>query len=576
VARASRIDRYTPEERLGSSGLVDTFRAQVDGGATRAVLKVLFLDRDDKRITEPAARRFLQAGRRCQEMSEPGIAKVIDVSDDPMAAFVATELVPGIDLARLLARLPQAAGVPERQTTLVPSVAARVCAEIAKAVERAHSRQPPLFHLGLGPGNVIVMADGSVTVLDFGLMAAVRNGDRCPPGKWHFVAPELVGVDAWRVSAVAAAAADVYASGALLYFMLTGKPPGTPETAGSLAELARQKRQPLRFPPGLPASIVHATRLLTASDPAVRPQSAGAVVDLLRAESQDCSLARAIQVLGVFPPLSAEGGIPPKAAPTTTPLPRASVGSGASRPRDARTTRLARPHHRNPGRRWLRMVTVASAALLAALGAYVGLGLRTPHPPRTSAPTPTTSASPTPELSEKPTVPAAPQANPEIPGPGHGYVPDPDRTPTRVPGHLFVDTSPSQAAVWIDGTLRGQAPVDLEVGPGVHRMVAIKAGYRMWLAVYDTSQGEFARREFQPASPPVVGDAFLDVRCPVPDRYPIILDDEETGVLCPIERLPVVSGKHTVGIFVPARRTNITSSVVATRGRQPLRVDLRD
>jgi hypothetical protein len=145
-----------------------------------------------------------------------------------------------------------------------------------------------------------------------------------------------------------------------------------------------------------------------------------------------------------------------------------------------------------------------------------------------------------------------------------------------VPGHLFVDTSPSQAAVWIDGTLRGQAPVDLEVGPGVHRMVAIKAGYRMWLAVYDTSQGEFARREFQPASPPVVGDAFLDVRCPVPDRYPIILDDEETGVLCPIERLPVVSGKHTVGIFVPARRTNITSSVVATRGRQPLRVDLRD
>lgn len=557
---------------------MDTFLAQVDGGATRAVLKVLFLDRSDEHVTRPAAERFLRAGRRCQEMAEPGIGRVVDVSDDPAAAFVATELVPGIGLARLLARLPRTSEVQDTKSALPPNVAAAVCAEIAQALHRAHSHHPALPHVGLAPGNVIVTADGAVTVLDFGLTASVRQDGLCPVEKWHYVAPELVGKEAWSIPAEAAAAADLYALGALLYFLLTGRPQGSPETAGSVTELARRRRQPLTFPTGLPDGLVHVARLLTSIDPADRPRSAKAVAELLRAESQNGPLDHALRALGVFPPPTAEDGVSPKPGPATTPgprpLPRSSVGGRASSRRDARVGRLA--GLRLPHRRRVRTMVVASAVLLAALGTYFELRSRGPHPAPKVAPTESPPHRRTPELPIGPAVPAAPHADPEVPGPGHGYVPDPDRTPVRLPGHLFIDTSPSQAAVWIDGTLRGNTPVDLEVGPGVHRMVAVKAGYRMWLAVYDTSRGEFARREFQAASPPIAGDAFLDVRCPVANRYPLILDDEETGLLCPVDRLPVVSGKHTVGIFVPARRANVTSSVVVPRGRQPLRVDLKD
>ena len=574
---SSRIDRYEPEERLGAGGLVDTFRARIDSGQTRAVLKVLFLDRGDESITTPAAERFLRAGRRCREMSEPGIARVIDVSDDPAAAFVATELVPGVDLARLV----QMAHVQGTRKAVPPNVAAMICAQVARAVDRAHSRRPPLFHLGLGPGNVLVSADGTVTVLDFGLTASLRTKGVGPVEQWHFVAPEAVEVDAWELPAGSARAADLYSLGALLYFMLTGRPPGSPETGGSLKELARRKRQPPSFPAGLPDGIVQAARMLTAADPADRPRSASAAVELLCAEPlEKAHLEQALRALGVFSPTLTEAPAAPSPPLTTTPgltiQPRPLVAPGTSKRGDARVGRPNGPRHTR--RRRIGQVLIASAAVVAALGTYLGLGSRRPHTSPRVATTELLSGPRATEISAPPAAPAgaAPPGNPEIPGPGHGYVPDPARVPTRIPGHLFIDTSPSQAAVWIDGALRGKTPVDLEVGSGVHRMVAIKPGYRMWLAVYDTSHGEFARREFQAANPPIIGDAFLDVRCPVSDRYPIILDDEETGLLCPVERLPVVSGKHSIGIFVPARRANVITSVVVLRGPRPVRVDLKD
>jgi hypothetical protein len=172
--------------------------------------------------------------------------------------------------------------------------------------------------------------------------------------------------------------------------------------------------------------------------------------------------------------------------------------------------------------------------------------------------------------------PASPAPNPEFPMPTHGYVPDSRHPPRRAPGHLFLDTSPTGADVWIDGALRGKTPVDLTIGPGGHRMAAIKSGYLTWRAVYDTTRGEFARTELRAVSPPAIGDAFLEVRCHSTNHYPIVLDDEETGLLCPASRVPVAAGRHNVGIFVPSRRTNVTIEVDVPAGRQPTRVVLDD
>jgi hypothetical protein len=107
-------------------------------------------------------------------------------------------------------------------------------------------------------------------------------------------------------------------------------------------------------------------------------------------------------------------------------------------------------------------------------------------------------------------------------------------------------------------------------------VVVIKPGYRMLRAVFDTTQGEFARRALQRAGFPNFGDGFLDVQCASDNKYPVVLDDEETGLLCPVSMLPVASGKHSVGIFIPGKRANLTVEVVVQSGRQPKRVTFKE
>jgi hypothetical protein len=156
------------------------------------------------------------------------------------------------------------------------------------------------------------------------------------------------------------------------------------------------------------------------------------------------------------------------------------------------------------------------------------------------------------------------------------YMPGPKQKLPRVPEHLDLATNPDQADVWVDGVLKGKTPVDLVIGPGGHRVVAIKPGYRMLRVVYDTTGGEYVRKDLQRAVAPTIGDAFVDIDCSESNRFPVFLDDEETGLLCPAKRVPVASGRHHVGIFVPAKRTVVTVEVTAIAGPKSTRVVLKD
>ena len=145
-----------------------------------------------------------------------------------------------------------------------------------------------------------------------------------------------------------------------------------------------------------------------------------------------------------------------------------------------------------------------------------------------------------------------------------------------MPDHLNLATNPDQADVWVDGLFKGKTPVDLVIGPGGHRVVAVKPGYRMLRAVYDTTDGEYVRKDLQRAGAPTIGDAFLDVDCSAPNKFPVFLDDEETGLLCPVKKMPVPCGRHNVGIFVPAKRTVVTVEATAVAGPKGSRVVFSD
>ncbi len=141
----------------------------------------------------------------------------------------------------------------------------------------------------------------------------------------------------------------------------------------------------------------------------------------------------------------------------------------------------------------------------------------------------------------------------------------PDPLLARVAGHLVVETVPPGAMVWVDGVFKGKTFADIVVGSGGHRVAVIAPGYRMFRDVFDTSNGIIIRRTLPEIAPPVRGTGLVEISCRTAGRFPILLDDEETGVLCPA-RLPTGSGKHTIGIFVPPEQRTVAVEVQATVG----------
>ena len=124
--------------------------------------------------------------------------------------------------------------------------------------------------------------------------------------------------------------------------------------------------------------------------------------------------------------------------------------------------------------------------------------------------------------------------------------------------------------------MRGTTFADIVVGPGSHRVVLTLPSHRMFRDIVDTSRGAIIRRNLVPVPPPGRGSGFVRVECQTVGKFPILIDDEETGLLCPVSRLPVVSGKHHVGIFVPARKTVMAVEVTIPPGREPKRVLLKE
>jgi len=86
---------------------------------------------------------------------------------------------------------------------------------------------------------------------------------------------------------------------------------------------------------------------------------------------------------------------------------------------------------------------------------------------------------------------------------------------------------------------QGQTFADIFVGKGSHRIVVIAPGHRMFREVADTTAGMIIRRTLVPVLPPAGGNGVVSVDCrsagrlPVLPTFPISIDNEETGILCP-------------------------------------------
>jgi serine/threonine-protein kinase len=213
--------------------------------------------------------RFQTEIEAVARLDHPGVARLYDAGEDGGLVFFWMELVPGGSLAARLRRGPL--GIRE---------AAELVHRLALAVEHAHEKG--VLHRDLKPANVLLAADGTPKVSDFGLAKLLDADDGLTHtgavlGTPCYMAPEQA---AGRTRDVGPHT-DVYSLGALFYECLTGGPPFRGETRTETMDLVRTQRPipPRRIRPEAPCDLEAICLKCLEKDPRLRYGSARELVD---------------------------------------------------------------------------------------------------------------------------------------------------------------------------------------------------------------------------------------------------------------------------------------------------------
>jgi serine/threonine protein kinase len=543
--------------------------AGAGGGAAGQVfaLKLLRPDRVPDGSFAKVARRFVAAGRQLHDFHRPGFGKVVDVSDDPAATLIVTEHIAGRDLARLIETSRAEAG---ERAGLDPALAGLLGSEIARLLHVGHTAKPPFCHLGLAPQNVSVTAAGEVVILDLGIAASLRGITEQPVERWFYVAPELQGVDPGSVvlDDREAVAADLYSLGALLFYLVFGRPL---VEASTPSELVGRKRLPdMPDMPETPSKLSAAMRTLLSPEPEDRPESAAMLVEWLAggvdvARDRQALIADGVRAIETGAQSSPSAPPEPAGQAPRGPLPSAATGTHS-----ARLEIAERAGRRSPARRVLvpaGLIFVAGVASAIVATRFLSHERSLAFQGRVDEQGRVKSVEMSPRVPAP--MPENAQASTETTGVGAEARAASDPSLSRVAGHLIAETAPPGAMLWVDGILKGKTFTDIVVGDGGHRVVLIAPGHRMFRDVVDTTTGVIIRRTLPAIDPPIHGNGFIDVECRTSGKFPVLVDEEETGLLCPIKMMPTTTGKHLVGIFVPPERRTVAVETTVDIGSKP-------
>jgi serine/threonine-protein kinase len=206
------LGHYRLIEQIGAGGMGVVFRAHDEQLQRDVAVKILpaglFAD-------DATRKQFRKEALAVGKLNHPNIAMAFDFGEESGIDYLVTEYIPGLNLDEMLAHQP----LPQ-ETVL------ELGTQLASGLEAAHREN--VIHRDLKPGNLRVNPDGQLKILDFGLAKLIEPVDEVAEtaslntslslsGTVPYMAPELLRAEA------ADARCDIWAAGAVLYEMATGK-----------------------------------------------------------------------------------------------------------------------------------------------------------------------------------------------------------------------------------------------------------------------------------------------------------------------------------------------------------------
>ena len=263
------IPGYTVLSELGKGGMGIVYKARHLQLQRLVALKMILRERDVSRETLD---RFEREAAVVAQFQHPNLVQIYEVSKPGEKPWLALELLEGGSLNRKLAGAPQPA-----------AEAAAMVETLARAVDYAHRKG--IVHRDLKPTNILLAADGTPKIADFGLAKQIDQESGHTEtggivGTPSYMAPE----QAWGDNALVGPASDTYALGVILYEMLTGRPPFKAADKWHTIEMVRTAEPvpPRRLSPDTPRDLELICLKCLAKAPAQRFGSAQELADELR------------------------------------------------------------------------------------------------------------------------------------------------------------------------------------------------------------------------------------------------------------------------------------------------------
>jgi tetratricopeptide (TPR) repeat protein/tRNA A-37 threonylcarbamoyl transferase component Bud32 len=236
------VPGYEVFEQLGQGGMGVVYKARHLALQRVVALKMV---REAAHASRDELTRFQTEAEAMARLQHPNIAQIFEVGEHQGLPFFSLEFCGGGSLDKKLAGEPQ----PARQ-------AAELLRTLALAMDHAH--QQGVVHRDLKPHNVLLTEDGTAKITDFGLARkldddSTRTQFGVVMGTPSYMAPE----QARGETAAVGPRADVYALGAVLYELLTGRPPFKGASAQATLDLVRHQEPvpPSRLQPKLPRDL---------------------------------------------------------------------------------------------------------------------------------------------------------------------------------------------------------------------------------------------------------------------------------------------------------------------------------